>query len=84
MRPIVQPIQLKMARAALGLSIIAFAQEAGVSHETIVRFERGEKLKDSTVTNIVRAMERAGIVLLNDDGVCGPGIRVLRTSGALV
>ena len=80
---IVQPIQLKMARAALGLSIVAFAQDAGVSHETIVRFERGEKLKDSTVMNFRRAMERAGIVLLSDDGECGPGIRVSRTAGAV-
>lgn len=83
MTGILQPIQLKMARAALGLSIVAFAHEAGVSHETIVRFERGEKLKDSTVKNIRRAIERAGIVVLNDDGECGPGIRVLRTVGAL-
>ena len=73
-----------MARAALGLSIVAFAHEAGVSHETIVRFERGEKLKDSTIKNIRRAMERAGIILLNEDGECGPGIRIIRTVGAEV
>lgn len=65
-----------MARAALGLSIVAFAQRARVSHETIVRFERGEQLKACTIDKVRRAIERSGVVLLDDDG-SGPGVRVL-------
>ena len=37
------PVQCRMARAALGLSVKKLAVAARVAPQTIVRFERGEK-----------------------------------------
>ena len=38
------PVQCRMARAALGLSVKKLAVAARVAPQTIVRFERGEKI----------------------------------------
>jgi DNA-binding XRE family transcriptional regulator len=43
------PVQCRMARAALGLSVKKLAVAARVAPQTIVRFERGEKIRASTV-----------------------------------
>jgi len=43
------PVQCRMARAALGLSAKKLAVAARVARQTIVRFERGEKIRPSTV-----------------------------------
>jgi transcriptional regulator with XRE-family HTH domain len=69
------PVQVKMARAALGWTVRLLAEKAGVSHDTIVRFERGDDLKPSTVEAIKRALEKAGIEFLGtpEDGL---GIRL--------
>ena len=64
-----QPVQFKMARAALDLSVDQLAAKAGVSHVEIARLEDGT---DGTgeVTERVRAIfETAGIQWIDDDGV---------------
>ena len=42
------PVQCRMARAALGLSAKKLAVAARVAPQTIVRFERGDKIRAST------------------------------------
>ncbi|MGA7373385.1 MAG: helix-turn-helix transcriptional regulator [Methyloceanibacter sp.] len=49
-----------MARAALGLSVKKLAAAARVAPQTIVRFERGEKIRPSTVTSLRQVLEAAG------------------------
>jgi transcriptional regulator with XRE-family HTH domain len=44
------PVQCRMARAALGLSVKKLAVAARVAPQTIVRFERGEKIRPRTGT----------------------------------
>lgn len=75
-----QGVQLKMARAALGLTVREAADAAGVSHDTIVRIEAGQVLKPSTVEKIRTTLEKVGILFIDEDGE-GPGVR-LRKTGA--
>src|ERR1700730_2144552 len=67
------PVQCRMARAALGLGIRELAAVAKVSIDTVVRFERGEELKERTVDALRGALEAAGIEFTNGDQ---PGVRL--------
>jgi transcriptional regulator with XRE-family HTH domain len=72
-----------MARAALGVTIAEFAQLANVSTNTVVRFERGEELKTSTVEELAEVFRTAGITFLPDTGN-GIGILYKRDDGTEV
>jgi transcriptional regulator with XRE-family HTH domain len=69
------PVQCQMARAALGWGVRDLAAAAKVSIDTVVRFERGDDLKDRTVEAIQRALEAGGIEFIDENGG-GPGVRV--------
>jgi predicted transcriptional regulator len=74
MAPIL-PVQCWMARDALGWSKRKLGNVAGVSDNTVARFENGDVLKASTVKAIQSALEKAGVVFIGaDDG--GPGARL--------
>jgi transcriptional regulator with XRE-family HTH domain len=75
---VMEGVQLRMARAALGLTVREAADATGVSHDTIIRIEAGQVLKPSTLAKVRSGFERSGIMFI-DDGQ-GPGIR-LRRSG---
>jgi predicted transcriptional regulator len=64
-----------MARGALKLTVVRLAELADVSHETIIRLERGDKLKDSTVQKIRMALENAGVEFIDPNGG-GAGVRL--------
>ncbi|RWB74713.1 MAG: transcriptional regulator [Mesorhizobium sp.] len=66
-----------MARVALGWGTRDLARNAGVSPDTIARFERGEQLKASTVATILATFEAAGIEFIPENGG-GPGVRLAR------
>ncbi len=70
-----KPVQSKMARAALGLTVRGLAARAGVSHDTIVRLEAGDELKPRTVAAIRAALEAAGVIFVAENGE-GPGVRL--------
>jgi DNA-binding XRE family transcriptional regulator len=72
------PVQCRMARAALGWGVLDLSKEAKISTQTIVRFERGEALKQSTVDLIRSTFESAGIEFIPENGG-GPGVRLART-----
>lgn len=67
------PVQSRMARAGLGWGIRELARAAKVSVDTVVRFERGEELKERTVEALQRAFEAAGVEFVNGDR---PGLRL--------
>jgi hypothetical protein len=71
------PSQSRMARAALEWGIRDLAKAALVSHDTVVRFERGEELKDRTVDAIREAFERNGVEFIAENGG-GPGVRMAK------
>ena len=53
------PVQCRMARAAIGLSVKKLAAAAKVSPETVLRFERGEKLRKRTIDSLRQVLEAA-------------------------
>jgi hypothetical protein len=66
-----------MARAALGWGVRELATAAKVSIDTVVRFERGDELKERTVEALQRAFETAGVEFMNGDH---PGVRVTKAT----
>lgn len=71
------PVQCRMARAALGLGVLDLAKLADVSTNTIVRFERGEALKQVTVDHLCSVLEAAGVEFIPENGG-GPGVRLAK------
>ena len=67
--------QCKMARAATGLGVRDLAKLADVSPNTVARLERGEALKESTVSTIRSALEGAGVIFVEPNGE-GAGVRL--------
>jgi transcriptional regulator with XRE-family HTH domain len=68
-------VQVKMARAALGLGVRELASLAGVAPGTIQRLEAGETLHQRTVIAIREALEAGGVEFTNGDR---PGVRLRR------
>jgi transcriptional regulator with XRE-family HTH domain len=66
-----------MARAALDMGVRELAAAAKVSVDTVARFERGEELKERTIDALQRALETAGIKLIDENGG-GPGVRLAK------
>lgn len=77
------PVQCRMARAAIGISIAEFAELAKVSTNTVVRFERSEELKKSTVDHMASVFRGLGITFLADTGN-GIGVLYKREDGTEV
>lgn len=69
-----------MARVAIGWGVRELAAAAKVSSDTVVRFERGENLRERTVEDIQRALEAAGVEFLDENGG-GPGVRLRKAPG---
>jgi transcriptional regulator with XRE-family HTH domain len=69
----VLPVQCRMARAGLGLSVRKLADAARVAPKTILRFERGEKLRPRTVTSLQKVLEAGGVEFTNGRK---PGVRL--------
>ena len=61
---VTKPAQIRMARAALGLSIRELAELAGVNKATIVRLEAGQQLRQSTIETIRSSLEERGAEFL--------------------
>ena len=69
------PVQCRMARAALQLGVRELAQIARVSPTTITRLERGESLHPRTVEAVRAALEAGGVEFIPRDGG-GVGVRL--------
>jgi DNA-binding XRE family transcriptional regulator len=74
------PMQCRMARAALQLGVLDLAKLAKVSTNTIVRFERGEPLRATTTDNIASYFRSAGIEFIEENDGKGAGVRLAKAS----
>jgi transcriptional regulator with XRE-family HTH domain len=74
------PVQCRMARAALGLAIADLAKLAGVSTNTVVRFETGAELKQSTIDALRSVFNDAGLEFIAENGG-GAGVRFAKPQG---
>ena len=68
--------QIRMARAALGWGVRELAKSAGVSTNTVSRFENGLGVQVETLRRLESALEEAGIVFVPEDENFGPGVRL--------
>ena len=67
-----------MARAALDWTVRDLADRAGGSHDTIVRIEGGQTLKESTIAKVRAAFEAERIEFTNGNS---PGVRIRAPDG---
>jgi transcriptional regulator with XRE-family HTH domain len=72
-----KPVQLKMARAAIGWGVRDLAKKAGVTANTVTRVENGADAKQSTMDRLQQALEVAGVEFIDENGG-GPGVRLKR------
>lgn len=70
-----KPIQIRMARAALGWGVRDLAEKSGITANTVTRIENGADAKQSTIDAIKSAFEAAGVVFIPENGE-GPGVRL--------
>lgn len=71
--------QLRAARALTGLSQPEVAEAAGISVPTLKRAEAGGPIKvsDETIDAIVKALEKAGVEFIPENGG-GAGVRLVK------
>src|SRR3954447_13604558 len=75
--------QIRMARAAVRLSVRELAAEARVSPTTITRVETDGSSNASTLAALERALEAAGVEFLPDNGVRLKVIQLEHPLGAI-
>ena len=71
-----EPVQSRMARAALGWRSADLAAAANIGSATVARFELGQPVAVETISAIRTALEKAGVILIPQDGKAGPGVRL--------
>ncbi len=76
----ITPLQVKMARAALGWGVRDLAKKADLTANTISKFENGSDVMVGRLTKMQNALEEAGVIFLPADDTGGPGVR-LKTAG---
>lgn len=75
----IEPIQVKLARVALGLGVRELAEAAAIAPSTITRFESGKGgMQARTLDKIQRVLERGGVVFVEADASGGVGVRLKR------
>lgn len=72
------PVQIRMARAAVGWGVRELAEKAGVTANTVTRIENGADAKQSTLNAMRLALETAGVIFIEENGE-GPGVRLRKT-----
>jgi predicted transcriptional regulator len=73
------PVQVRAARALLGMSQSELADRALVSVATVKRFEalQNELLCTiSTIASMKRVLEEDGVIFIEQDETNGPGVRL--------
>lgn len=71
------PAQIRMARAALGISVRVLADLAKVADSTIHRFEANKGgMQVSTLDKLQVALEEQGVLFVPADIGGGPGVRL--------
>ena len=68
-------IQVRMARAALGWGVRELANKADVTPNTVSRIENGGDALASTLEKIRNVLGEAGVIFIDEDDE-GPGVRL--------
>jgi transcriptional regulator with XRE-family HTH domain len=76
-----EPAQIRAARALLGWRQEDLSKASGVGTATIQRIEKSDSAISGYVSTLVRiqtAFERAGVLFIDDDGAGGIGLRLAK------
>ena len=75
--PIMTPLQMKLARTAVGLGVRELAAKAEVAPSTVQRFESGRgDMHSRTLDRVQKVLEEAGVIFIGADAEGGPGVRL--------
>lgn len=75
--PTITPLQLKLARTAVGLGVRELAEKASVAPSTVQRYESGRGgMQSRTLDKVQQTLEDAGVVFIPADAQGGPGVRL--------
>jgi transcriptional regulator with XRE-family HTH domain len=77
-----EPAQIRAARALLGWRQADLSKASDVGTATIQRIEKGDSLNSGYVSTLVRiqaAFEDAGVLFIDDDETAGIGLRLAKT-----
>ena len=69
-------LQMRMARVALGWGVRDLAEAAGVSPNTVSRFENGAGARVDTLVHLQEVLEDGGVIFVPADEAAGPGVRL--------
>ena len=73
----ITPLQIKLARTALGLGVRDLAAAAEIAPSTIHRFETDKgSMHSRTLDRVQKVLEERGIVFISADANGGPGVRL--------
>ena len=75
----IYPVQVRAARSLLGISQDELARLAAIGVVTLKRLEAaGTEIRGSaqTIARIQQALERAGIIFIDQNDEAGPGVRL--------
>ncbi len=78
----IEPAQIRAARALLGWRQGDLSRASGVGTATIYRIEKassGSTGYVSTLSRIQATFETAGVLFIDDDGSAGIGVRLAKT-----
>lgn len=74
---IITPLQMKLARTAIGLGVRELAAAADVAPSTVQRFESGKgDMHSKTLDKVQRVLEDGGVIFIPADAQGGPGVRL--------
>lgn len=75
--PMMTPLQMKLARTAVGLGVRELAAKAEVAPSTVQRFESGRgDMHSRTLDRVQQVLEEAGVIFIGADASGGPGVRL--------
>lgn len=76
---VIQPAAARAARAYTGLSHAELGKAAGVAARTVFKFEKDGHVTEESLTKILSALARHGVVLLRSDNGAIKGLEFVST-----
>lgn len=70
------PEQMRMARAALGITVREIEARTGVNKNTVSRYEGGRDILSSALQKLEKLFRDEGIIFVDEDASGGQGVRL--------
>jgi transcriptional regulator with XRE-family HTH domain len=75
-KPVMTPSQMRMARAALQMTVREVEKRTGVNKNTVSRYEAGREILASALQKMEQLFRDEGVIFLEADGTGGQGVRL--------